>query len=130
MAHFVKIDSDGYVIDAIVISNDDAPDPAPSNSEPAGQAFIAALAENEPRLTGTWVQTSYSGAFRKQYAGGEGFRYDAEADVFIAPSPFPSWVLDANHDWQAPVPMPEGDGMWAWDEDAQEWIDTTLPVTE
>ena len=127
MAHFVKIDADGYVTDCIVIGNDDAPDPAPVNSEPLGQAFIAALAENEPRLVGTWVQTSYSGAFRKQYANGEGYRYDADADVFIAPQPYPSWALDSNYDWQPPVPMPTGEGSWSWDEDAQEWIDTTPP---
>lgn len=124
MAHFVKLDADGYVVDAIVISNDDAPDPAPANSEPLGQAFIAALAENEPRLSGTWVQTSWSGSFRKQFAAGTGFRYDADADVFIGPAPYPSWTLDANHDWQPPIPMPT-DGVWAWDEDAQEWIDVT-----
>lgn len=127
MAHFVKIDADGYVIDCIVLDNTVAADPAPSNSEPLGQAYLAALAENEPRLAGTWVQTSYSGSFRKQYGGGEGYRYDADADVFIAPAPFPSWVLDANHDWQAPVPMPIEPGVWAWVEDAQEWITVTPP---
>jgi hypothetical protein len=127
MAHFVKIDADGYVIDAIVIANENAPDPAPGNSEPLGQAFIASLADNEPRLAGVWVQTSYSGAFRNQYAGGDGYRYDAYADVFIAPSPYASWVLDADQDWQPPVPMPTGDGSWSWDEDSQEWIDTTPP---
>lgn len=121
MAHFVKIDSNGFVIDAIVISNSDAPDPAPSNSEPLGQAFIATLAENEPRLAGMWIQTSYSGAFRKQYAAGNGFRYDAHADVFLAPQPFASWVLDANHDWQPPIPMPDSEVALMWDEAAQGW---------
>ena len=126
MAHFVKLDADGYVIDGIVIDNEHAPDPAPSNSEPLGQAFIAALAESDPRLAGTWLQTSYNGSFRKQYAG-LGFRYLAEADVFITPSPFPSWALDENHDWQAPLPRPTPEGVYNWDEDAQEWIDTTSP---
>lgn len=119
MAYFAQIDTDGTVLQVIKVSNEDAPDPATEHSEPLGQAFIASLG-----LVGEWRQTSYNGNFRKQYAG-PGFRYDAGADVFIAPQPFPSWSLDANHDWQAPTPRPETPGMWVWDEDAQEWIDAT-----
>ena len=122
MAYFVKIDEVGWVLDCISISNTDAPDPAPSNSEPMGQAFIAQLAQDEPRLAGTWVQTSFHGTFRKQFGSGEGFRYDADADVFIAPQPFPSWSLDANHDWQPPTPMPAEGGPWVWDEDTTTWV--------
>jgi hypothetical protein len=116
MAYFARIDEDGTVLDVISISNNDAPDPAPTNSEPLGQAFIAALG-----LEGTYVQTSYNGNFRKAYAG-IGWRYDADADVFIAPQPFPSWSLDANHDWQAPTPMPVEGGPWYWDEDTLSWV--------
>ncbi len=116
MAYFARIDEDGTVLDVISISNNDAPDPAPTNSEPLGQAFIAALG-----LEGTYVQTSYNGNFRKAYAG-IGWRYDADADVFIAPQPFPSWSLDANHDWQAPTPMPAEGGPWMWDEDTLSWV--------
>lgn len=82
MAHFAQIDDDGIVTEVIVISNADAPDPAPINSEPLGQAFI----RDTLRLPGVWVQTSYNGSFRGEYAG-IGWRYDAEADVFIAPPP-------------------------------------------
>lgn len=124
MAHFVKIDSDGYVIDSIVIDNSCAPDPAPGVSEPSGRAYIARLAEADPRLAGNWVQTSYSGSFRKQYAGGEGYRYDQESDVFVAPRPFPSWVLDGDHDWQSPIPTPDTTGEWTWDEPALSWVST------
>lgn len=126
MAHFVKIDADGFVIDAIVVSNEDAPDPAPVNSEPLGQEFIAAMAEGEPRLSGTWIQTSWSGAFRKQFAAGVGFRYDADADVFIEPAPYPSWVLDSDYEWQPPVSYPDS-GQWRWDEGTQGWIEVTPP---
>jgi hypothetical protein len=121
MAYFAQIDEDGTVLDVISISNDDAPDPAPSNSEPLGQAFIAALAVNDPRLEGTWIQTSYSGRIRKQYAG-KGYRYDAEADVFIAPQPFPSWIFDANHDWQPPTPYPSDGHSYVWDEATLSWV--------
>ena len=66
------------------------------------------------------VRTSYNGNIRKQYAG-IGFTYDEEADVFIAPQPYPSWSLDENHDWQAPSSRPAGDKFYTWDEDNLEW---------
>lgn len=117
MAHFAEIDDNGRVLRVIRISNDDAPDPAPHNSEPLGQFFIA----NYLGLPGQWVQVSYNGNFRKQYPT-IGFQYDADADVFISPQPYPSWNLDANYDWQPPVPMPSEDGLWDWNEETQSWV--------
>lgn len=124
MAYFAEIDASGTVLDVIAVSNNDAPDPAPVNSEPLGRAFITAAPPDGLGKPGHWVQTSYNGTFRKQYAG-KGYRYDAEADVFIAPQPFPSWTLDANHDWQPPTPMPSEGGPWTWDEDTLSWVEVT-----
>lgn len=120
MAYFAELDGDNIVVRVINISNNNAPDPAPGHSEPLGQAFIA----DTLGLPGTFLQTSYNGNFRKQYCG-PGYLYDAEADVFIAPQPFPSWTLDANHDWQPPTPMPSEGGPWVWNEDTQSWIEIT-----
>ena len=120
MAYFAQLDEMSTVVQVIAISNDDAPDPAPLHSEPLGQTFISDVLG----LPGEWRQTSYNGNFRKQYAG-PGFTYDPDADVFIAPQPFPSWTLNEQHDWQAPTPMPETEGMWAWDEDTLAWVDVT-----
>jgi hypothetical protein len=119
MAYFAQIDDDGTVLQVISVSNADAPDPAPANSEPMGQAFIASLG-----LDGEWRQTSYNGNFRKQYCG-PGFRYDAEADVFVAPQPFPSWTLDANHDWQPPTPYPTDGKRYYWDEATLSWVEVS-----
>jgi len=66
------------------------------------------------------IRTSYNNNIRKQYAG-IGYFYDETADVFVSLKPFPSWILDSNHDWQAPVPKPDADGIWFWHEDTQEW---------
>jgi hypothetical protein len=65
-------------------------------------------------------RTSYNGNIRKQYAG-IGFTYNADSDVFIAPQPYPSWILDNNYDWQPPTPRPEG--KWVWDENTLSWIE-------
>ena len=73
------------------------------------------------------IRTSYNNNIRKQYAG-IGFTYNEEADVFIAPQPYPSWSLDANHDWQAPTPKP--DGNYYWDETSLSWLAFTLQTNK
>ena len=72
------------------------------------------------------VRTSYNAAingFRKQYAG-IGYSYDESADVFIAPQPFPSWSLDENYDWQAPIDYPADGKDYSWDEANQVWVES------
>lgn len=56
---------------------------AGDNNDPAGDEGYSWLVEN---LGGTWIQTSYSGAFRYNYAG-IGYTYDPIDDAFIAPMP-------------------------------------------
>ena len=71
---------------------------------------------------GYWKQTSYSGSFRKNFAG-IGYTYNADLDAFIPPKPYPSWVLDeATCQWKAPVPMPQDGELYEWDEAAGEWV--------
>lgn len=107
MAHFAEIDENGTVLRVLVVGDD---------QEHRGQDFLA----NDLGLGGTWVQTSYNHRIRKQYAG-IGFKYDADADIFIAPQPFASWTLDSNYDWQAPVAKPNDENIYTWNEENQEW---------
>jgi hypothetical protein len=65
-------------------------------------------------------RTSYNHRIRKQYAG-IGYFYDEVANVFIAPQPYPSWLLNENFDWQPPTPKPDGD--FYWDESNLEWVE-------
>ena len=111
MAHFAEI-IDGIVVQVIVVHNNELLVDG-VESESKGIEFCHNL------LGGDWVQTSYNNNFRKRYAG-QGYTYDSEADVFIEPQPYASWSLDANHDWQPPIPMPEGD--YVWDEDSLNWV--------
>jgi hypothetical protein len=69
------------------------------------------------------VRTSYNHNIRKQYAG-IGFTYNESADVFVAPKPYPSWLLDANYDWQAPIERPADGKRYAWDEANQVWVES------
>ena len=67
------------------------------------------------------IRTSYNHNIRKQYAG-IGYSYNETADVFVCPQPFTSWYLDENYDWQPPVPYPDDEGMFMWDEATEDWV--------
>jgi hypothetical protein len=69
------------------------------------------------------VRTSYNHNIRKQYAG-IGYTYNETADVFITPKPFPSWSLDENYDWQAPIDYPADGKLYSWDEANQVWVES------
>jgi hypothetical protein len=66
------------------------------------------------------VRTSYNGNIRYNYAG-IGYTYDPIDDAFIAPQPFPSWILNSNKRWEAPLPYPEDNKRYSWNEEAQSW---------
>ena len=119
MAHFAELDANNVVLRVIVVGNKDTSDPNGVEKESIGKAFCERL------FGGNWVQTSYNGNIRKRYAG-IGYTYRADIDAFIAPQPFPSWTLDADAEWQAPVPMPDDGKMYAWDEPTQSWIETEV----
>ena len=60
--------------------------------------------------------------YRGNYAG-IGFTYNEDLDAFISPKPYASWVLnEAKYSWEAPVAMPEDEGIYVWDEDSTSWI--------
>jgi hypothetical protein len=124
MAHFAQLNDDNFVINVIVVSNDYAPDPSPENSEQRGIEFIEELSKNNESLKGRWVQTSYNSSFRNKYAA-IGDVYNEEFDVFIAPRPYPSWILDTDsYAWESPVPRPpkpEEPYRWRWNEDIENW---------
>jgi hypothetical protein len=79
MAHFAQLENN-TVIRVIVISNDDILDANGNESEAVGQAFCQQFGE------GTYLQTSYNGSIRKNYAG-IGATYDPQRDAFISPRP-------------------------------------------
>ena len=115
MSHFAKV-VDGKVTQVIV-------------AEPE---FFDTFVDSSP---GTWIQTSYrthgnqhpeGRPLRGNYAG-IGYNYDATNDVFIAPKPFNSWMLNVSTwTWEAPKPMPDDDKLYKWDEDTINWKEFNL----
>ena len=67
-------------------------------------------------------RTSYNGNIRYNYAG-IGFTYDPIDDAFIAPQPFPSWILNNAKQWEAPVARPETDKRFLWNDELGEWFE-------
>ena len=113
MSHYAKV-VDGKVTQVIVAEAD----------------FFNNFVDTSP---GTWLQTSYNTQgnqhpegrpLRGNYAG-IGYTYDATNDVFYAPKPYASWVLNQNTwNWDAPTPKP--DGMYEWDEATTSWKEVAL----
>ena len=90
MAHFAELDANNIVLRVIVVSNEMLLDENGAESEDVGIAFCQSLFGVETR----WVQTSYNGTFRKNYAG-IGFTYNSMLNAFIAPKPEgDGWVID------------------------------------
>lgn len=119
MSHFAQV-IDGIVQQVIV----------------ADQDFINTL-ENPAQ----WIQTSYNTRGNVHYApnsnvpdggtplranyAGAGFTYDAINDVFYAPQPFPSWILNTQTWlWESPVPRPSDSDTvpYFWDENSLSWV--------
>ena len=110
MSHFAKV-IDGKVTQVIV----------------AEKEFFDTFVDSTP---GTWLQTSYNThgnqhpegkPLRGNYAG-IGYIYNATNDVFYAPQPFPSWVLNnTTWLWEAPVAYPTDGKIYKWNESNTNW---------
>lgn len=113
MSHFAQIDENNIVTQVIVIEQD---------------VVDTGLFGNPI----SWIKTSYNTSggvhklggtpLRKNYAG-IGYTYDSTRDAFIPPKPFNSWTL--NEDacvYEAPIPMPNDEKMYIWDEETISWV--------
>jgi hypothetical protein len=118
MAHFAELDSNNKVLRVVVACNQDIANNGGEQSEQAANHFATVCPLSPEGVK--WVQTSYNNNFRKQYAG-TGSTYDPIKDKFILPQVYPSWSLDNNDDWQAPIPYPKDGQAYAWNEQNQSW---------
>jgi hypothetical protein len=117
MAHFAKIGLNNIVTDVLVVANRETMDSNGVEHESIGIEFLKTLTGHE-----TWIQTSYNGNIRKNYAG-VGYTYDSQRDAFIPPQPYPSWTLvEETCNWTAPVLYPTDGKMYQWDEATTNWV--------
>jgi len=136
MAHFAHVNSNNIVTQVLVVSDTDAV---------SGQAFL-----NSIGLSGTWLQTSYNTIGNKHYVqvplinngvitgytlsadglsglcanyAGIGYVYDTVYDVFYAPQPYPSWILNVtSFTWEAPITKPSDGKRYTWNESTTSWV--------
>jgi len=112
MSHFAKVNN-GIVQQVIVAEAD----------------FFDTFVDTTP---GEWIQTSYNTIggqhtqggtpLRGNYAG-VGYTYDRTNDVFYAPKPYPSWVLNQiTWTWESPIPYPTDGNIYSWDESTKNWV--------
>ena len=115
MAHFAEIGLNNIVLRVVVVNNAELLNSDGVEQESLGADFCRDL------FGGTWMQTSYNGNIRKNFAG-EGFTYDSDRDAFIAPKPFASWALDETTcRWEAPIPYPTDGQAYYWNESSGTW---------
>jgi hypothetical protein len=115
MAHFAELDDNNKVLRVIVVRNEDILDENGIEQEQKGIDFCVNL------FGGTWIQTSFSGKFRKRLAS-SGDTYNPTYDAFIQPKHYSSWVFDSETlEYVAPTPMPDNLYMYVWDEETVSW---------
>jgi hypothetical protein len=121
MAHYAWINADNVVVNVTVGVDETITQQGVGGSTEAWEQFYTQAINQE----GVYVKrTSYHGNIRKQFCG-VGFIYLPDDDVFVAPQPYPSWILDANHDWQPPIPRPADasyENPYEWNEEELEWV--------
>jgi len=113
MSHFAKIEN-GIVTNVIVAEHD----------------FINSGAVGDPA---DWKQTSYNtiagqhtqnGTPLRGNFAGIGYVYNAENDVFYAPQPYPSFILNKEKwIWESPIPYPQDNNAYVWDEETKSWVE-------
>ena len=125
MAHFAEIENN-IVTKVIVVHNNELQNTDGTESEQKGIDFCESVVGHR-----NWVQTSYNGTIRHNFAS-TGFTWDPDNNAFYSPKPYPSWVLNENYKWEAPIPYPidtenlteeelKNTPIYAWDEENQEW---------
>jgi len=122
MAHYVKLDENNTVLEINAVDN--------TQEDLLGgeTATVEWLKEGWGGFD--WKKTSYNtkgnqhpnnNPFRKNYAG-IGFTYDPTRDAFVPPQPYLSWnLVEETCLWEAPIPHPEDEKDYYWNEETQAW---------
>ena len=133
MASFAKLNLENIVTTVVSVVNEVLKDSNGIEQEAIGVQFLKNL-YNEPEAI--WKQTSYNThggihfnngtAFRKNHAG-IGYQYDSQRDAFIPQKNYNSWILNENTcQWEAPIPKPDTENQYTWNEETQSWTLQTI----
>lgn len=118
MAHWAEINENNIVVRVTVGNNEDLDE---------GYQWLI------DNLGGRWIKCSYNTYRGTHNLGGTPLRwtfpftdylYIEDLDIFVEPSPYPSWLLDKeNKIWKAPKNKPDS-GLWYWSESSMDWLES------
>jgi hypothetical protein len=137
MAHYAIINNSTNIVEKVIVGLDEKDQSCKDYGFNTWEEFY------EAHFGSKCIRTSYNHNIRKQFAQ-QGFSYIEDKDVFVAPKPYPSWELDDDLFWTAPVPRPDGvrpivnfygnfeeltknnekellPSPWVWNENNQSW---------
>lgn len=103
MAHFALIDGNNIVITVVVAERD----------------FIKSGALGDPS---EWIEDTDD--IWNTPAVGD--KWDPINKAFIGPKLYPSHILNDQYQWVTPVPRPEKEGIFRWNEDIINWEEVFL----
>jgi len=114
--NFAKLNSSNIVLEVHVVDDSNAA------TEAKGEEFLRKLLHN-PTAVWKLSDTNTGGASKNLI-------YDPVKKIFHDPQPYPSWTLQPNRRWKAPIPRPaanEEGKEYNWNEGTQSWDIETTP---
>lgn len=122
MAHYAYI-NDNNVVTSVIVGPDEGTEPEGISS---WEEYFSAKGKGQA------VRTSYNTRGGVHLSGGQplrynyaakGYTYDSQADAFIPPKPYESWILnESTFLWDPPTPHPEDGTPYRWDEASTSWV--------
>lgn len=130
MANFAVVNTSNIVTNVIVVDNSVLKDENGNEVEQKGIDFLKNIYKNPNETYVQCSRYSYEGDRRLEAKirgpfnstnGVNGFRWNfpvvgaewrPDIQKFINPKPYPSWQLDENHNWRAPVKSPTEEECW------------------
>lgn len=127
MAHYAFLDQNNIVTEVIVGKNENEDG---VDWEQHYGAFRGQTCKRTSYNTHGGAHLNDGTPFRKNYAG-IGYSYNTTLDAFIPPKPYASWLLNEGTClWDSPIPRPDDDLSYYWDEDLYQSDNTKGWVAE
>ena len=121
MATFAKLADDGKTVINILAFDKVKTTKNNQINEEVGQGY---LYRNHGWPAELWkISEIEKGVPYRKNSAAIGHTYDSTRDAFIALQPHPSWILnETTCKWEAPIPRPDDDKVYDWDEENQAWV--------
>ena len=117
MAHYAFLD-DNNIVTEVIVGKDEGDG---TDWEVEYGNFRGQTCKRTSYNTSGNAHSDSGTPFRGNYAG-IGYTYDETNDVFYAPKPYDSWVLDQTKwIWKAPVDYPSDGKDYTWNEETTSW---------